>query len=43
MRNFKIKLILPRELVVSMISIKKGNQIFGMNDWFDLTKDNFVP
>jgi hypothetical protein len=24
-------------------SNKKGNQIFGMNDWFDLTKDNFVP
>jgi hypothetical protein len=22
---------------------KKGNHIFGMNDWFDLTKDNFVP
>jgi hypothetical protein len=34
---------LPRQLVVSMILIKKGNQFFGMNDWFDLTKDNFVP
>lgn len=33
---------MPHQLIVSMISIK-NNKFFGMNDWFDLTKDNFVP